>query len=85
MKYGILNLRKKKMMLNYDDSVVIKIIKVKDETGKFSHWESDTRFNEEYYGGGSTGPDFFSVVDNALEYIKDTAQFWMSDDANNKK
>ena len=71
-------------MLNYDDSLIIKIIKVKDETGKFSHWESDTRFNEEYYGGGATGPTFYSVVDDALEYVRDTAQFWMSSDSNNK-
>ena len=69
-------------MLNYDDSVVIKITKVKDEFGNFTHWESDVRFNEEYYGGGSTDPTFYSAIDSAVEYLTDRAQYWMIDDAN---
>ena len=73
------------MMLNYDDSVIIKITKVKDELGNFTHWESDTRFNEEYYGGGGTGPTFYSAIDAALEYLTDRAQYWMIDDANDKE
>ena len=71
-------------MLDYNDSVVIKITKVKDEFGQFSHWESDTRFNEEYYGGGATGPTFYSVLDSATEYLVDHAQHWMSADSNNR-
>lgn len=71
-------------MLNYDDSVVIKITKVKDEWGNFTHWESDTRFNSEYYGGGSTDPTFYSALDSAIEYLISTAQYWMSDDSNEK-
>lgn len=71
-------------MLNYDDHVMIKIIKVKDEFGQFSHWESDTRFDTEYYGGGATGPTFGSVLDSSIEYLQDTAQYWMAADANNR-
>ena len=72
-------------MLNYDDKVIIKITKVKDEFGNFTHWESDIRFNEEYYGAGATGPTFYSVVDDAIDYLTDRAQYWMSDDANNEE
>ena len=71
-------------MLNYDDSVVIKITKVKNELGEFSHWESDTRFNEEYYGGGSIGPTFYSALDGAVDYLVSVAQHWMFSDSNNK-
>lgn len=69
-------------MLIYDDYVTIKITKVKDEFGKFSHWESDTVFSNENHTGGATGPTFGSALDSAVDYLYETSQFWMSDDAN---
>lgn len=72
-------------MLDYDDFVTIKITKVRDEFGKFTHWESDTKFNNEWYAGGSTGPTFYSAVDSSLEYIRDVAQYWTIDDSNERK
>jgi len=36
-------------MLEYSDYVTIKIIKVKDELGQFSHWESETKFSDNMY------------------------------------
>ena len=73
------------MMLNYDDSVVIKIIKVRDELGNFTHWESETQFSENWYGSFATGPTYFGVIDEAFDYIKEVAQFWMSSNANDNK
>ena len=69
-------------MLEYSDYVTIKIIKVKDELGQFSHWESETKFSDNMYGAEITGPTFYGVIDEALDYIKDVAQYWTSDDAN---
>lgn len=72
-------------MLDYDDYVTIKIIKVKDEVGEFTHWEHEVQFSENYYSSGGTSPDFYGVVDMALDQIRETAQFWTSDDANGVK
>ena len=72
------------MMMRYDDYVTIKITKVKDEFGNFLHWESDTNFSDNSYGSGSTGPTFLSVLDTSLDQIRETAQYWMSSDANRR-
>ena len=72
-------------MLEYDDCVIIRIIKVKDELGRFSHWEAETSFSENWYKTEVTGPTFYGVVDEAFDYIKDVAQYWTSDDANERK
>lgn len=70
------------IMLSYDDYVTIKITKVKDEFGNFAHWEADNLFSNNSYGSGSTGPTFLSVLDTSLDQIRETAQYWMSSDAN---
>lgn len=69
-------------MLKYDDFVEIKLIKVKDELGKFTHWEHEVKFSENWYASGGTGPTFYDNVDSALDYIMDTARYWTGDDAN---
>ena len=71
-------------MLDYSDNVNIKIIKVRDEVGNFTHWESEVNFSDNSYGMGCTAPTFYSVVDEALDYMRDVAQYWMSSDANNR-
>lgn len=71
-------------MLDYSDYVTIKIIKVKDELGNFSHWESDTQFCENSYSAFCSGPTYYGVVDESLDYIRDVAQFWSSSDSNEK-
>ena len=72
-------------MLNYDDCVYVKIMKVKDEFGIFSHWEYEVRFDDkESYAGGGTGPTFHDVYDSAYEAIRNAAHLWMTDDANNR-
>lgn len=73
-------------MLNYDDCVYVKIIKVKDEFGIFSHWEYEVRFDdEESYAGGGTGPTFHDAFDGSFDAIRNAAHLWILDDANNKK
>jgi hypothetical protein len=72
-------------MLEYGDYVTIKIIKVKDDLGRFTHWESKTSFSENWYESEVTGPDFYGVVDEAFDYIKNVAQYWTSDNSNERK
>lgn len=69
-------------MLDYSDNVTIKITKVKDEFGKFTHWEADVSFSNNSFEMGGTSPDYFGVVDMALDHIRDVAQYWTIDDAN---
>lgn len=69
-------------MLSYDDNVTIKIIKVKDEFGKFLHWEYEVNFSNNWYTAGGTSPTFYSSIDSALDYIREQAQYWSSSDAN---
>jgi hypothetical protein len=70
-------------MLDYDDNVTIKIIKVKDKiTNEFSHWESEVEFSGNGYGSMCTGPTFYGVLDEAIDYMREVAQYWMSDDSN---
>lgn len=71
-------------MLTYDDNVKIKIIKVKDEFGNFSHWEYEVEFSNNWYKAGGTGPTFYGSIDEALDYIMEVAQYWSSSDANKK-
>ena len=72
-------------MLEYSDYVTIKITKVKDELGQFTHWEAETSFSDNWYKSEITGPDFPGVVDEAFDYIRAVAQYWSSEDANEKK
>lgn len=70
-------------MLNYDDYVDIKIIKVKDIFGQFSHWEYEVRFDDkESYPAGGTSPTFNGAVDSAYDAIRNAAYLWISSDAN---
>lgn len=70
-------------MLDYDDTVTIKIIKVKDKiTNEFSHWESEVEFSDNSYGSMCTGPTFYGVLDEAIDYMREVSQYWMSDDSN---
>lgn len=71
-------------MLNYDDYVDIRIIKVKDEFGNFCHWESEVKFSNNSYSSGCTSPTYYGVIDEALEQIRDVAQYWTIDDSNER-
>lgn len=73
-------------MLNYDDYVDIKIMKVKDEFGTFSHWEYEVRFDDkEAFAGGGTTPTFYGAIDDSFDAIRNAARLWISDDANERK
>lgn len=74
----------REQMLDYSDYVTIKIIKVKDELGNFLHWESDTQFSDNSYSASCSGPTYYGVIDEALDYIRDVAQYWSSSDSNEK-
>jgi hypothetical protein len=63
-------------MLNYDDYVIVKMIKVKDQFGQFSHWVSETQFSDNWYKYEAEDIDFQSAKNKAFEHIKDVAQFW---------
>ena len=73
-------------MLNYDDYVEIKIMKVKDEFGVFSHWEYEVRFDDkEAFAGGGTSPDFIGAFDSSFDAIRNVAGLWMANDANKRE
>lgn len=73
-------------MLNYDDYVDVKIIKVRDEFGNFCHWEYEVRFDDkESYPAGGTAPTFYGAYDSAFDAIRNAAHLWMSSDANIKE
>ena len=74
----------REQMLDYSDYVTIKIIKVKDELGNFLHWESDTQFCDNSYAAFCSGPTYYGVIDESLDYIRDVAQYWSSSDSNEK-
>ena len=70
-------------MLNYDDFVNVKIIKVKDELGKFTHWEYEVRFDDiGAYAGGGTAPTFSEAFEDSYKAVRNVAYIWMSSDAN---
>lgn len=73
-------------MLNYDDCVLVKVIKVKDTSGNFSHWEYEIRFDDkESYAGGGTAPTFYGAFDASFDAIRNAAHLWISSDANVKE
>lgn len=76
--------RKREQMLQYSDYVTIKVIKIKDEWGNFSHWESETQFSDNSYECGATSPTYYGAIDESLDYIREVAQFWTADDSNAK-
>ena len=69
-------------MLEYDDYVTIKIIKVKDELGRFSHWESETSFSRDWHKYKANSPYFYDTVEEALHHVKAVAQYWTTGDTN---
>ena len=69
-------------MLDYGDFVTIKVTKVKNDRGEFSHWEADTSFSDNWYKCEITSPTFYGATDEAFEYIRNVAQYWTADDAN---
>lgn len=74
------------MMLRYDDYVEIKIMKVQDEFGVFSHWEYEVRFDDkESFAGGGTNPTFLGAFDDSFDAIRNVAHHWIVDDANERK
>lgn len=73
-------------MLNYDDCVFVKLMKVKDELGNFQHWEYEVRFDDkESYAGGGIAPTFSEAFEDSYNAIRNVAHLWMSSDANIKE
>ena len=63
-------------MLEYSDYVTVKLTKVKDETGRFSHWESETQFSRDWHKYKANSQYFYDTLEEALHHIKAVAQYW---------
>ena len=70
-------------MLDYSDYVTIKVIKVKNELGQFSHWESETQFSRDWHKYKTNSSYFYDTIEEALRHIKGLAQYWTVE--NNEK
>ena len=69
-------------MLDYSDYVTVKMIKVKDELGRFSHWESETSFSRDWHKYKANSPVFYETLDEAVSHIKAVAQYWTIGETN---